>query len=92
MCISVPYFGREITRISQSIGLKKHMQFVGRSGDRTLGARLIRMAEQAAENPNGTINRNLTLEVKRRIRLEGIELENYRAKKRAEEREATRIR
>ncbi|MCP9265235.1 Cleavage and polyadenylation specificity factor subunit 2 [Dirofilaria immitis] len=61
-----------------------------RSGDRTLGARLIRMAEQAAENPNGTINRNLTLEVKRRIRLEGVELENYRAKKRAEEREATR--
>lgn len=50
------------------------------------------MAEQAAENPNGTINRNLTLEVKRRIRLEGVELENYRAKKRAEEREATRIR
>lgn len=50
------------------------------------------MAEQAAENPNGSINRNLTLEVKRRIRLEGIELENYRAKRRAEEREATRIR
>ncbi|VDK80265.1 unnamed protein product, partial [Onchocerca ochengi] len=72
--------------------IKNSVIVTGRSGDRTLGARLIRMAEQAAENPNGAINRNLTLEVKRRIRLEGIELENYRAKKRAEEREATRIR
>lgn len=49
------------------------------------------MAEQMAENPS-TVNRNLTLEVKRRIRLEGVELENYRAKKRADEREAARKR
>lgn len=49
------------------------------------------MAEQITENP-AQVNRHLTLEVKRRIRLDGIELENYRATKRAEEREATRIR
>lgn len=72
--------------------LSMNLSVLGRSGERTLGARLIRMAEQAAENPDGAINRNLTLEVKRRIRLDGIELENYRAKKRAEEREATRMR
>uniref|UniRef100_A0A0R3RWQ9 Cleavage and polyadenylation specificity factor subunit 2 n=1 Tax=Elaeophora elaphi TaxID=1147741 RepID=A0A0R3RWQ9_9BILA len=84
-------FSRELF-LEWCTDVKNSVIVTGRSGDRTLGARLIRMAEQAAENPNGTINRNLTLEVKRRIRLEGVELENYRAKKRAEEREATRIR
>lgn len=49
------------------------------------------MAEQSADNMSN-VNRNLTLEVKRRIRLDGVELENYRARKRAEEREATRLR
>uniref|UniRef100_A0AAF5PLK9 Cleavage and polyadenylation specificity factor subunit 2 n=1 Tax=Wuchereria bancrofti TaxID=6293 RepID=A0AAF5PLK9_WUCBA len=84
-------FSRELF-LEWCTDIKNSVIVTGRSGDRTLGARLIRMAEQTAENPNGTINRNLTLEVKRRIRLEGVELENYRAKKRAEEREATRIR
>ncbi|KAM3727853.1 putative cleavage and polyadenylation specificity factor subunit [Dirofilaria immitis] len=84
-------FSRELF-LEWCTDVKNSVIVTGRSGDRTLGARLIRMAEQAAENPNGTINRNLTLEVKRRIRLEGVELENYRAKKRAEEREATRVR
>lgn len=64
---------------------------IGRSGERTLGSKLIRMAEQIAENP-ATVNRNLTLEVKRRIRLEGAELESFRAKRRAEEHEAARKR
>lgn len=93
----------EYSRISEAIPFKRSYLLkkliaclikainLGRSGDRTLGAKLIRMAEQMAENPN-TVNRNLTLEVKRRIRLEGIELENYRAKKRADEREAARQR
>ncbi|VDM96391.1 unnamed protein product [Thelazia callipaeda] len=84
-------FSRELF-LDWCTDMKNSVIVTGRSGDRTLGARLIRMAEQAAENPTGSINRNLTLEVKRRIRLEGAELESYRAKKRAEEREATRLR
>ncbi|VDN22545.1 unnamed protein product [Gongylonema pulchrum] len=84
-------FSRELF-LDWCTDVKNTVIITGRSGDRTLGARLIRMAEQSAENPNGSINRNLTIEVKRRIRLDGAELKNYRAMKLAEEREATRIR
>ncbi|KHN82608.1 putative cleavage and polyadenylation specificity factor subunit 2 [Toxocara canis] len=83
-------FSREIF-LEWCADVRNTVIVTGRSGDRTLGAKLIRIAEQMVENPN-TVNRNLTLEVKRRIRLDGIELENYRAKKRAEEREAARKR
>uniref|UniRef100_A0A915AJI3 Cleavage and polyadenylation specificity factor subunit 2 n=2 Tax=Parascaris univalens TaxID=6257 RepID=A0A915AJI3_PARUN len=83
-------FSREIF-LEWCADVRNTVIVTGRSGDRTLGARLIHMAEQMAENPS-TVNRNLTLEVKRRIRLEGVELENYRAKKRADEREAARKR
>lgn len=83
-------FSRELF-LEWCTDVKNTVIITGRSGERTLGSKLIRMAEQIAENP-ATVNRNLTLEVKRRIRLEGAELESYRAKKRAEEHEAARKR
>lgn len=83
-------FSRELF-LEWCTDVKNTVIVTGRSGDRTLGAKLIRIAEQLAENVTN-VNRNLTLEVKRRIRLEGVELENYRAKKRAEEQEAARLR
>ncbi|VDK54435.1 unnamed protein product [Anisakis simplex] len=83
-------FSREIF-LEWCSDIRNTVIVTGRSGDRTLGSKLIRMAEQMAEKPSA-MNRILTLEVKRRIRLEGNELENYRSKKREEEREAARKR
>lgn len=59
----------------------------GRSEQRTLGSKLIHMATGGSN-----VNRHLTLEIKRRIRLEGAELEQYRLKRREKEQEAARIR
>ncbi|KAL3098020.1 hypothetical protein niasHT_027565 [Heterodera trifolii] len=69
----------------------KNMVIVsGRSGDRTLASKLIRIAE-SREKKRAT-NNMVTLEVKRRIKLEGAELEAYLMKKREKEQEAARIR
>lgn len=59
----------------------------GRSEQRTLGSKLIHIATGGSN-----VNRHLTLEIKRRIRLEGAELEQYRLKRREKEQEAARIR
>ncbi|KAI6243983.1 Cleavage and polyadenylation specificity factor subunit 2 [Aphelenchoides fujianensis] len=62
----------------------------GRSGDRTLGSKLIRMIE--AREQGRPISNSVNLGVKRRIRLEGAELEAYRARKRQEADIEARIR
>uniref|UniRef100_A0A914GYR1 Cleavage and polyadenylation specificity factor subunit 2 n=1 Tax=Globodera rostochiensis TaxID=31243 RepID=A0A914GYR1_GLORO len=64
--------------------------FSGRSGDRTLASKLIRIAD-SREKKRAT-NNMVTLGVKRRIKLEGTELEAYLTKKREKEQEAARIR
>ncbi|KAK0400699.1 hypothetical protein QR680_015406 [Steinernema hermaphroditum] len=62
----------------------------GRSGDRTLGTKLIRMAE--AREANRPISNIIRLEVKRRVLLDGAELEAWIRKKKEEEQEAIRQR
>ena len=67
------------------------MEFIiGRSGERTLGSKLIRIAD-SREKKRAT-NNMVTLEVKRRVRLEGHELEQYLARKKEKEQEAARQR
>lgn len=67
------------------------MTFIlGRSGERTLGSKLIRIAD-SREKKRAT-NNMITLEVKRRVRLEGYELELYLARKKEKEQEAARQR
>uniref|UniRef100_A0A1I8ANQ7 Cleavage and polyadenylation specificity factor subunit 2 n=1 Tax=Steinernema glaseri TaxID=37863 RepID=A0A1I8ANQ7_9BILA len=62
----------------------------GRSGDRTLGSKLIRLAEaRDADRPMSNIIR---LEVKRRVLLDGAELEAWIRRKKDEEQEAIRQR
>jgi len=70
--------------------VKSFNHSLGRAGDRTLSAKLIRIAEYR-ERKKATSN-TVTLEVKRRVRLEGVELENYRARKREKEQEIARLR
>lgn len=62
----------------------------GRSGERTLGSKLIRIAE-SREKKRPTTNA-IMLEIKRRVRLDGVELEIYRNRKREKEQEEARIR
>ncbi|GMR31083.1 hypothetical protein PMAYCL1PPCAC_01278 [Pristionchus mayeri] len=64
---------------------KNTIMITGRSGERTLGSKLIRMAERQDRGI-----RQLTLEIKRRIRLEGVELEEHRARKLHEHQEEAR--
>jgi hypothetical protein len=55
-----------------------------------LGTKLIRIAE--SREKKRTTNNMVTLEVKRRVRLEGVELEMYLAKKKEKEQIAARQR
>lgn len=54
---------------------------------RSLASKLIRMATGGKD-----VSRHLTLEIKRRIRLEGAELDAYWQRKKEEQHEAARIR
>uniref|UniRef100_A0A7I4XRG9 Cleavage and polyadenylation specificity factor subunit 2 n=3 Tax=Trichostrongylidae TaxID=6315 RepID=A0A7I4XRG9_HAECO len=62
----------------------------GRSSERTLCSKLIYMAECLATNAR--TNRIVALEVKKRVRLEGAELEAYKKKKLQEDKEEARRR
>lgn len=64
---------------------KNTIILTGRSGERTLGSNLIRMSER-----EGGGVKTLKLEIKRRIRLEGAELEEHRARRLAEHQEEAR--
>lgn len=65
-------------------------QLSGRSNERSLGSKLIRLAE--AREQKRAVSNVITLAVKRRIRLEGTELEAYRLRKQEEERAEARQR
>ncbi|VDM53348.1 unnamed protein product [Angiostrongylus costaricensis] len=60
----------------------------GRSSERTLCSKLIYMAECLATNSR--TNRIVALEVKKRVRLEGAELEAYKKKKAQKDKEESR--
>lgn len=77
-------FSRELF-LEWSTDTKNMVIVTGRAGDRTLCSKLIRIAE-SREKKRAT-NNIVTLEVKRRVRLEGAELEQYMAKKREREQE-----
>ncbi|WKX88238.1 hypothetical protein Q1695_008124 [Nippostrongylus brasiliensis] len=62
----------------------------GRSSERTLCSKLIYMAECLATNAR--TNRIVALEVKKRVRLEGAELEAYKKKKAQKDKEESRRR
>ncbi|KAE9418622.1 hypothetical protein Angca_007999 [Angiostrongylus cantonensis] len=62
----------------------------GRSSERTLCSKLIYMAECLATNSR--TNRIVALEVKKRVRLEGAELEAYKKKKAQKDKEESRRR
>ncbi|VDN38346.1 unnamed protein product, partial [Cylicostephanus goldi] len=62
----------------------------GRSSERTLCSKLIYMAECLANNSR--TNRIVALEVKKRVRLEGAELEAYKKKKAQKDKEEARRR
>ncbi|KAI1716258.1 metallo-beta-lactamase superfamily domain-containing protein [Ditylenchus destructor] len=62
----------------------------GRSGNRTLGSKLIRIAE--ARERKRPINNLLSLKVKKRVPLDGLELEAYRNMKKEKEQEKARLR
>ncbi|KIH66261.1 metallo-beta-lactamase domain protein [Ancylostoma duodenale] len=62
----------------------------GRSSERTLCSKLIYMAECLATNTR--TNRIVALEVKKRVRLEGAELEAYKKKKAQKDKEESRRR
>ncbi|RCN36652.1 RNA-metabolizing metallo-beta-lactamase [Ancylostoma caninum] len=62
----------------------------GRSSERTLCSKLIYMAECFATNTR--TNRIVALEVKKRVRLEGAELEAYKKKKAQKDKEESRRR
>ncbi|ETN79077.1 RNA-metabolizing metallo-beta-lactamase [Necator americanus] len=62
----------------------------GRSSERTLCSKLIYMAECLATNSR--TNRIVALEVKKRVRLEGAELEAYKKKKAQKDKEEARRR
>ena len=68
----------------------KHSIHIGRSGDWTLNSKLIRVGEAREKKRQG--NNQGTWELKRRIRLEGAELEAYRATKNQKEQEEARSR
>uniref|UniRef100_A0A915EET8 Cleavage and polyadenylation specificity factor subunit 2 n=1 Tax=Ditylenchus dipsaci TaxID=166011 RepID=A0A915EET8_9BILA len=69
----------------------KNMVIVtGRSGDRTLGSRLIRIAD--AREKKRPISNSITLEVKKRVPLDGTKLEEFRSRKKAKEQDAARQR
>ncbi|GMT08469.1 hypothetical protein PENTCL1PPCAC_30643, partial [Pristionchus entomophagus] len=65
--------------------VKNTIILTGRSGERTLGSKLIRMARGG-----GILSKQITLEIKRRMRLEGLELEEYRARRLHEHQEEAR--
>ncbi|GMT37670.1 hypothetical protein PFISCL1PPCAC_28967 [Pristionchus fissidentatus] len=67
---------------------KNTIILTGRSGERTLGSKLIRMAERMERGAH--MSKQLTLEIKRRIRLEGAELEDHRARRLHEHQEEAR--
>ncbi|KAI6191554.1 Cleavage and polyadenylation specificity factor subunit 2 [Aphelenchoides bicaudatus] len=69
---------------------KNSIIITGRSNERSLGSKLIRMAE-AREQRMATSNA-VKLTVKRRIRLEGAELEVYRARKKEQEEAEAKLR
>ncbi|KAF7638849.1 Cleavage and polyadenylation specificity factor subunit 2 [Meloidogyne graminicola] len=77
-------FSRELF-LEWSTDTKNMVIVTGRTGDRTLCSKLIRIAE-SREKKRAT-NNTVTLEVKRRVRLEGAELEQYMIKKREREQE-----
>uniref|UniRef100_A0A915NLU6 Cleavage and polyadenylation specificity factor subunit 2 n=2 Tax=Meloidogyne TaxID=189290 RepID=A0A915NLU6_9BILA len=77
-------FSRELF-LEWSTDTKNMVIVTGRAGDRTLCSKLTRIAE-SREKKRAT-NNTVTLEVKRRVRLEGAELEQYMAKKREREQE-----
>ncbi|KAI6205525.1 Cleavage and polyadenylation specificity factor subunit 2 [Aphelenchoides besseyi] len=62
----------------------------GRSSERSLSSKLIRMAE--AREQKRPVSNVVTLAVKRRIRLDGAELEAYRSRKRQEAEAEARLR
>ncbi|KAI6173353.1 Cleavage and polyadenylation specificity factor subunit 2 [Aphelenchoides besseyi] len=62
----------------------------GRSSERSLSSKLIRMAE--AREQKRPVSNVVTLAVKRRIRLDGVELEAYRSRKRQEAEAEARLR
>ncbi|KAF8385948.1 cpsf-2 [Pristionchus pacificus] len=64
---------------------KNTIILTGRSGERTLGSKLIRMAQGQQRGKS-----SLVLEIKRRIRLEGAELEEHRARRLHEHQEEAR--
>uniref|UniRef100_A0A914CJ17 Cleavage and polyadenylation specificity factor subunit 2 n=1 Tax=Acrobeloides nanus TaxID=290746 RepID=A0A914CJ17_9BILA len=72
------------------VDTKNTIILTGRSGERTLGSRLIRISE--AREKKTFINNFVTLEVKRRIRLEGQDLDEFLIKKKEKEQEAARLR
>ncbi|KAH7697660.1 hypothetical protein AAVH_35256 [Aphelenchoides avenae] len=69
----------------------KNMVIVtGRTGERTLGSRLIRLAD--SRERKRPVNNNVQLEIKRRVPLEGRELEEWRLRKKEKEQEQARLR
>ncbi|PAV88691.1 hypothetical protein WR25_20133 isoform C [Diploscapter pachys] len=69
---------------------KNTVIITGRSEDRTLGSKLIHIANETAEGRKP--RKEISLEVKRRIRIEGAELEAYRRMKAEKEAETARLR
>lgn len=63
---------------------------LGRSNERSLGSKLIRMSD--ARDQRKPTSNTVTLTVKRRIRLEGAELESYRTIKKQKEEEEAKLR
>ncbi|CAI4229272.1 unnamed protein product [Auanema sp. JU1783] len=78
-------FSRELF-LEWSSDTRNTIIVTSRSGSKTLGSRLIKMAT------TNDSNRHIQLEIKKRIRLEGTELEMYRKMKIEREQEAARQR
>lgn len=73
-----------------SIETRNTCIITGRSTDGTLGAKLIKIAE--FREAKKSCSSSLALEVKQRVKLDGVELAAYFEKKRAEYEEAKRLR
>lgn len=81
-------FARELF-LEWSSDQKNSIIITSRAPDNTLGHRLVTIA-MAKDQRN--VNRALTLEIKRRIRLEGAELDEYWRQKKEKDQQAARIR